>query len=105
MKLLRYGLPGQERPGLLDSDGCIRDLSRDVADIGPDCLLSARLAGLVKLDPRSAAPRGWDARLRVPVARVGRLIAVMTLGIEGPGEQRQEVITWQRTGGGPSNGL
>jgi 2,4-diketo-3-deoxy-L-fuconate hydrolase len=30
---------------------------------------------------------------------------VMTLGIEGLGEQRQEVIAWQRTGGGPSNGL
>jgi 2-keto-4-pentenoate hydratase/2-oxohepta-3-ene-1,7-dioic acid hydratase in catechol pathway len=30
---------------------------------------------------------------------------VMTLGIAGLGEQRQEVIDWQRTGGGPSNGL
>jgi 2,4-didehydro-3-deoxy-L-rhamnonate hydrolase len=30
---------------------------------------------------------------------------VMTLGIEGLGEQRQEVIAWQHTGGGPSNGL
>jgi ureidoglycolate lyase len=53
MKLLRYGLLGQERPGLLDSDGRIRDLSRDVADIGPDCLTSTGLVGIAKLDPRS----------------------------------------------------
>jgi ureidoglycolate lyase len=42
MKLLRYGLSGQERPGLLDSDGCIRDLSRDMADIGPPDATGAR---------------------------------------------------------------
>jgi hypothetical protein len=47
MKLLRDGLSGQKRPGLLDSDGCIRDLSRDVADIGPPD--AAGLAGLAKL--------------------------------------------------------
>jgi ureidoglycolate lyase len=52
MKLLRYGLSGQERPGLLDSDGCIRDLSRDVADIGPPD--AAGLAGLAKLE--------WEVR-------------------------------------------
>ena len=52
MKLLRYGLLGQERPGLLDSDGCIRDLSRDVADIGPPD--AAGLAGHAKLE--------WEVR-------------------------------------------
>ena len=78
MKLLRYGLLGQERPGLLDSDSRIRDLSRDVADIGPDCLTSVGLAGLAKLDPRSlplvdqdaltSIPRRWNAWL----GRAGR---------------------------------
>jgi 2,4-didehydro-3-deoxy-L-rhamnonate hydrolase len=76
MKLLRYGLLGQERPGLLDSDGRIRDLSRDVADIGPDGLTSAGLAGLAKLDPRSLPLVDGTPRLGVPVARVGKFIAI-----------------------------
>jgi 2-keto-4-pentenoate hydratase/2-oxohepta-3-ene-1,7-dioic acid hydratase in catechol pathway len=76
MKLLRYGLLGQERPGLLDSDSRIRDLSRDVADIGPDCLTSAGLAGLAKLDPRSLPLVDGTPRLGVPVARVGKFIAI-----------------------------
>ena len=76
MKLLRYGLLGQERPGLLDSDSRIRDLSRDVADIGPDCLTSAGLAGLAKLDPRSLPLVDGSPRLGVPVARVGKFIAI-----------------------------
>ena len=75
MKLLRYGLSGQERPGLLDSDGRIRDLSRDVADIGPDCLTPAGLAGLAKLiRARCSSRRVRPAR--VPVARVGKFIAI-----------------------------
>jgi 2,4-didehydro-3-deoxy-L-rhamnonate hydrolase len=76
MKLLRYGLSGQQRPGLLDSDGRIRDLSRDVADIGPDGLTSAGLAGLAKLDPRSLPLVDGTPRLGVPVARVGKFIAI-----------------------------
>jgi hypothetical protein len=39
MKLLRYGLFGQERPGMLDEDGVIRDLSRHVADISAETLV------------------------------------------------------------------
>jgi 2,4-didehydro-3-deoxy-L-rhamnonate hydrolase len=76
MKLLRYGLAGQERPGLLDSDGRIRDLSRDVSDIGADCLTPAGLAGLEKLDPRSLPLVDGTPRLGVPVAGVGKFIAI-----------------------------
>ena len=72
MKLVRYGLAGQERPGLLDSDGRIRDL----ADIGPDYLTSAGLADLAKLDPRSLPLVEGTPRLGVPVARVGKFIAI-----------------------------
>ena len=47
MKLLRYGDPGQERPGILDSAGRIRDLGGIVGDIGPALLADPRpLAGL-----------------------------------------------------------
>ena len=76
MKLLRYGLSGQERPGLLDGDGRIHDLSRHVPDIGPDYLSPARLAGLAKLDPRSLPLVSGTPRLGVPVARVGKFIAI-----------------------------
>jgi 2,4-didehydro-3-deoxy-L-rhamnonate hydrolase len=76
MKLLRYGLLGQEQPGLLDSDGRIRDLSRHVADIGPDCLTSAGLTDLAKLDPRSLPLAEGTPRMGVPVARVGKFIAI-----------------------------
>ena len=46
MKLVRYGKPGKEKPGLIDSDGRLRDLSAVVADIGPDQLSDAALARL-----------------------------------------------------------
>ncbi|MGB5801594.1 MAG: 2-hydroxyhepta-2,4-diene-1,7-dioate isomerase, partial [Mesorhizobium sp.] len=51
MKLLRFGEPGSEKPGLLDADGVIRDLSGHVADIGGAALDPASLAALGRLDP------------------------------------------------------
>jgi 2,4-diketo-3-deoxy-L-fuconate hydrolase len=53
MKLLRYGPKGQEKPGLLDETGVIRDLSGHVADIGPAQLLPEALARLAAIDPNS----------------------------------------------------
>jgi hypothetical protein len=52
MKLLRYGLKGQEKPGMLDSGGKIRDLSGVIKDIGADVLSPA---GLQKLRALNAA--------------------------------------------------
>ena len=46
MKLLRYGNPGKEKPGLLDADGKIRDLSAVVPDIGPQQLGAVGMARL-----------------------------------------------------------
>ena len=51
MKLLRYGPAGQEKPGLLDSQGQVRDLSGVVSDIAGDTLLPEGLARLRALDP------------------------------------------------------
>ena len=51
MKLVRYGPPGREKPGLIDADGKLRDLSRKVKDIAPDTLSDASLTALRKLDP------------------------------------------------------
>ena len=64
MKLVRYGKPGKEKPGLIDSDGRLRDLSAVVADIGPDQLGDAALARLRKLTlcHSSKARPAWAAR-------------------------------------------
>jgi len=51
MKLLRYGPVGQEKPGLLDADGVIRDLSGVIADLGPAEISPAGLAKLAAIDP------------------------------------------------------
>lgn len=50
MKYLRYGPPGEERPGLLDGDGCIRDLGGVFADLAGDCLDPSRLSDLTTGD-------------------------------------------------------
>jgi 2-keto-4-pentenoate hydratase/2-oxohepta-3-ene-1,7-dioic acid hydratase in catechol pathway len=51
MKLVRYGPPGKEKPGLIDKEGKLRDLSRKVKDIGGEALAPGSLAKLRKLDP------------------------------------------------------
>src|SRR5208282_6923264 len=50
MKLVRYGQPHQEKPGILDSEGCIRDLSGTVRDVAGECLSPASLALLKRID-------------------------------------------------------
>lgn len=50
MKLIRYGLPGAERPGLLDAQGTLRDLSMLLPDIGPAQLNPRTLAALTAID-------------------------------------------------------
>ncbi len=49
MKLLRFGKPGKEKPGMLDHDGKLRDLSGVIADIGPEQISPKGLAKLAKL--------------------------------------------------------
>jgi hypothetical protein len=65
MKLVRYGNPGKEKPGLIDADGKLRDLSAVVKDIGPEQLGDAALAKMRKLKPTSCrwcGRRAWAAR-------------------------------------------
>jgi 2-keto-4-pentenoate hydratase/2-oxohepta-3-ene-1,7-dioic acid hydratase in catechol pathway len=80
MKLVRYGAKGAERPGLLDGDGRVRDLSAHVADIAGACLTAEGLAALRAIDPASlplvsGAPQ-QDLRLGACVAGVGKFLAV-----------------------------
>ncbi len=76
MKLLRYGNPGQEKPGLLDSDGAIRDLSGVVPDLAGDALLPASLERLRKLDPATLPRVDGSPRIGPCVAGVGKFICV-----------------------------
>ncbi|MGE5201777.1 MAG: fumarylacetoacetate hydrolase family protein [Acidobacteriota bacterium] len=76
MKLLRYGPPGQEKPGILDRDGRIRDLSGVVSDIGPETLAPSVLDKLRKLDPATLPLVTGTPRLGPCVARVPKLVCV-----------------------------
>lgn len=75
MKLLRYGPVGQERPGLLDGNGTLRDLSARVGDITPDLLSRASLSALAAIDPASLPAIEGRPRLGVPVAGIGQVVA------------------------------
>ena len=76
MKLLRYGEPGAERPGLLDADGRIRDLSGHVADLAGDALDPAALARLAALDPATLPAVAGTPRLGACVAGIGKFICI-----------------------------
>jgi 2,4-diketo-3-deoxy-L-fuconate hydrolase len=78
MKLLRYGPPGQERPGLLDLDGVIRDLSSVIPDIDGEALSQAGLARLASVDIATLPIVRGEPRIGVPVAAVTKFIAIGT---------------------------
>ena len=76
MKLLRYGAVGAERPGLIDSDGRIRDLSGHVADISGTTLGREGLKELAAIDPDSLPIVEGTPRYGVPVGGVGKFVAI-----------------------------
>ena len=76
MKLVRYGLPGREKPGVVDREGRIRDLSGHVDDIGGRALDPAVLAGLGALDPNSLPLVPGDPRFGPCVTGVGKFICI-----------------------------
>lgn len=76
MKLLRYGNAGYERPGLLDSNGKLRDLSAHVADISGEFLQPETLDKLRQLDPQSLPLVSGEPRLGACVGKVGKFICI-----------------------------
>ena len=76
MKLVRYGAPGRERPGMIDANGKIRDLSKVVDDIAGDALSPAGLAKLKKLKPEKLPLVKGKPRLGACVNGVGNFIAI-----------------------------
>ena len=76
MKLLRYGPKGHEKPGLLDAQGQVRDLSGVLADLRADMLTPEGLAPLRALDPASLPLVAQPGRMAPPWSGMGKFICV-----------------------------
>lgn len=91
MKLVRFGEPGTEKPGLVDADGAIRDLSAHVTDFAGDALSPASLGKLRALDPASLPKAPEGVRLGAPVAGTRNFIAVGLNFADHAKETKQEI--------------
>jgi len=76
MKLVRYGPAGKEKPGLIDADGKLRDLSKKVKDINAASLAPAEIAKLKKLDPKKLPLVKGKPRLGPCVATPSKFVAI-----------------------------
>ena len=76
MKLVRYGNPGKEKPGLVDAQGKLRDLSAVIKDIGPEQLSDAALAKLRRLKTEALPLVRGSPRMGCPVSGVGKFVAI-----------------------------
>jgi 2,4-diketo-3-deoxy-L-fuconate hydrolase len=76
MKLVRYGRPGKEKPGLFDEFGRLRDLSGVVADIDGAMLSDRALKKIAKIDYTTLPLVRGNPRLGVPVAKIGKFIGI-----------------------------
>ena len=76
MKLVRYGNPGKEKPGLIDANGKLRDLSGVIKDIGPEQLSDAALAKLAKLKADKLPLVKGSPRYGSPITGTRKFIAI-----------------------------
>ena len=76
MKLLRYGTMGAEKPGMLDQDGHIRDLSQHISDFDAAALSPEGLARLAAIDPVTLPQAPDSVRLGAPIPRPGKFIGI-----------------------------
>ena len=76
MKLLRYGMSGNEKPGMLDDEGVLRDLSGIVDDIAGETLLPENIERLRNTDPTSLPEVEGNPRLGPCVGQVGKFICI-----------------------------
>lgn len=91
MKLLRYGEKGSEKPGLLDADNQIRDLSAHVPDIAGLVLGPDSLAALAALDPRNLPIVAGQPRIGACVGQVGKFICIGLNYADHAAESNMEV--------------
>ena len=76
MKLVRFGPPGREKPGMIDADGVLRDLSRKVTDIDGAALAPVTLSGLRKLDTKRLPAVKGRPRLGPCIATPSKFVAI-----------------------------
>ncbi|OKH86727.1 fumarylacetoacetate hydrolase family protein [Thalassospira sp. TSL5-1] len=76
MKLLRYGPVGSEKPGLLDANGTIRDLSGVIADLDPSTISQETFDKIAALDAASLPEVSGDVRIGACVGRPGKFICI-----------------------------
>jgi 2,4-didehydro-3-deoxy-L-rhamnonate hydrolase len=76
MKLCRYGKPGYEKPGMVDADGRVRDVSKLIDNIGPNEISPRGLKMLSKMKPEALPLVNGTPRLGVPYVGVGKFIAI-----------------------------
>lgn len=76
MKLVRFGPAGKEKPGLIDAQGQLRDLSTVIPDLGPAQLSDKVLHKLARIDPNKLPRVKGHPRMGCPVAHVGKFIAI-----------------------------
>jgi 2,4-didehydro-3-deoxy-L-rhamnonate hydrolase len=76
MKVVRFGPRGAERPGLIDSDGALRDLSALIRDWDPKNLSPSVLRRIAALDPRTLPAVSEKPRFGVPVHGIGKFLAI-----------------------------
>jgi 2-keto-4-pentenoate hydratase/2-oxohepta-3-ene-1,7-dioic acid hydratase in catechol pathway len=76
MKLVRYGAIGQEKPGLIDKSGQLRDLSDHVKDLAGEAFSPASLAKLAALDPATLPAVNGKPRIGAPVGGLPKFLAI-----------------------------
>ena len=76
MKLCRYGKAGYEKPGMIDGEGRLRDLSKVVDNIGPNEISPRGLKMLSKVKPESLPPVNGNPRFGVPYVGIGKFVAI-----------------------------
>ncbi len=76
MKLVRYGQKGSEKPGLLDADGNLRDLSHEFSDFSADSMTAQALQAIKDLDIKNLPVVDGKPRLGVPLTGIGKLVCI-----------------------------
>ena len=76
MRLCRYGKAGYEKPGVIDADGRLRDLSKVVDSLGPNEISPRGLKMLTRLKPETLPPVNGSPRFGVPYVGIGKFIAI-----------------------------
>ena len=93
LKIVRFGPAGQEKPGLVDASGQLRDLSAHVADITPDVLSDESLERIAAIPLDQLPIVQGEPRLGVPLTGIGKIIAVGFNYVNHAAEMQVELPT------------